>query len=134
MIDLDDLEQKAQWASPGPWRQGKVAGQCMLKHQHTGAFHCTYTYRIETKSDGALRCIAIEPNITLVSYDDNGPVLSESNAAHIAANSPDVTLALIARIRELEEALRSAADISDHGAMLHSDSDQLLALVAKGIQ
>jgi hypothetical protein len=37
--------------------------------------------------------------------------LGPSNVDHIAANSPDVTLALIARIRELERTVGQAADL-----------------------
>ncbi len=42
----------------------------------------------------------------------SGPVIimSPKSMAHIAANSPPVTLALIARIAELEAAVESAAD------------------------
>lgn len=54
---------------------------------------------------------------------------------HIAANSPDVTLKLVGRIRELEEALKACAwklhgeDIDPDG----KESDVFLAIARKGI-
>ncbi len=56
--------------------------------------------------------------------------IGHPDAAHIAANDPTTTLALIARIRELEQALLGAADnIESEG---HSRQD-IRDLVAKGV-
>lgn len=61
--------------------------------------------------------------------------VSLADRAHIAANSPDVTLKLIGRIRELENALVACAR-EIHGEDIDPDgkaADIFRALVAKGI-
>jgi hypothetical protein len=85
-IDLDELARKACAATPGPWR---VSGG-VSKNKH--------------------------PEYLAVLYDDNTgdsyEVCDEcttENAWHVAANSPPVTLALVARIRKLEATCRCAA-------------------------
>lgn len=80
-IDLDDLAMKAAAASavsPGQWRAGSDDGM-------------TGTSVLRDDADGGLWQISDR--------------CSPGDAQHIAANSPPVTLALIARIRELEAAL-----------------------------
>jgi hypothetical protein len=54
------------------------------------------------------------------------------DAEHIAANSPDVTLALIARIRELETALGEACRLGTRGAMWDSDIKRLRTILNRG--
>lgn len=54
------------------------------------------------------------------------------DAAHIAANSPDVTLALIRRIRELEGLLATVADHLDATDFFRLTQDQIRAAIAKG--
>ncbi len=56
-------------------------------------------------------------------YPPRGPV-----AEHVAANSPDVTIALVSRIRELEIALGEALD----GNTWPDRSDRHRALLEKG--
>lgn len=53
---------------------------------------------------------------------------ADGDRAHIAANSPPVTLALIARLRELEEALRSATVTPWY----HRQREDLLTVLEKG--
>ena len=88
-VDLDELERKARAATQeGPWG---------LRMPDRG--HGIEGVVVETE-DG--RQIAEAYDST--SWSDDKCI---ANGEHIAANSPPVTLALIARIRELEAALRS---------------------------
>lgn len=88
-IDLDDLERKASAATPGPWTtlgaQGRIPEYCR-------------GFGIVKAGDG--EWVADAYDNTLFTDDQ-----CLANARHIAATSPPVTLALIARIRELETAL-----------------------------
>jgi hypothetical protein len=90
-IDLDELERKARAATPGPWQTTSAKG--------TGADE-----RIETTVETE------EMHQIADAYDGTRwtDAMCEANAKHIAANSPPVTLAPIARIRELEEAVDDA--------------------------
>lgn len=76
-MNLDDLEKKALAATRGKWKDGSPGDADGFRHVF-----------IET-SDGLY-------GQTIAQW-----VLPQ-DAAHITANSPDVTLALVARIRELE--------------------------------
>lgn len=82
---LDSLEAKAKAATPGP-----------------------YTFEGLTADGWAV--IGFCRTCELAGCGDWGGgygtamVYHREDAAHFAANSPDVTLALVARIRELEEA------------------------------
>lgn len=82
-IDLDELERKARAASTQDewqWRPGDLG---VLEGKHDGQI-VIYVHRSKDADlDGAL-------------------VASNRDRWHIAANSPPVTLALVARIRELE--------------------------------
>lgn len=79
-VDLDELERKARAAEQDEW-QWRPASDDVLEGVHQGQV---------VLAGEELLC-------------------SVSDRAHIAANGPPVTLALIARIRELEAALRAAA-------------------------
>lgn len=81
-LDLDDLERKADAALQTWWLRGRDT-----------------TMVVGNDSDGGPR------------HGSAGLHLGPANVDHIAANSPPVTLALIARIRELEQALRSSASV-----------------------
>jgi hypothetical protein len=75
-LDLDDLERKARSASPGIWRPGADDGE---------------TGTSVLRDDG----------------DDLWQVADRctpADAIHIAANSPPVTIALVARVRRAEKA------------------------------
>lgn len=96
-IDLDDLEAKALSAlDPSPWRIYRCRG-----------------------ADEADACgIKAEPFVSESEDAYQGGIVHDTNrdecmhhmslidAEHIVANEPRVTLALIARIRELEAALK----------------------------
>lgn len=117
-IDLDDLERKARAATTGPWSWDDKDGYIV--------------------DPGGLVAFG-EPT-----HEGNHRIeISDENATHIAANSPPVTLALIARIRELEGALREACDgwrdhvLSDHygnpiSQLTKSDLARPRAVLEKG--
>jgi hypothetical protein len=99
---LDELERKARAATPGPW----------------------ITW--DAPEDGEVYDGTDCKRVVQVSRH---PVAA--NVEHIAANSPDVTLALVSRISELETELLGIAQVSeeegwpDHAARLR-------ALVGRG--
>jgi hypothetical protein len=84
-LHLDDLERKALSAEQDEW-QWRPANEDILEGKHTA-------------------------QLVLAAGGDDDLICSISDRAHIAANSPPVTLALIARVRELELALHAAADV-----------------------
>ncbi len=91
---LDELEAKAKAATPGPWRWD--ADHEPLDGPGQGGY-------------GSDHVLFAAPCGTQNSY----VVVDDPDARHIAANSPDVTLALVARIRALEAGLREACDLHD---------------------
>lgn len=101
-LDLGEIEKKARAATLGPWRTESTRGD---------------------------RWHVVRPGGFPVGRGpDGGPANFDSHtASHIAANSPPVTLALIAHIRELEDdaerhrALSDAAEqaIAVHGYQAH---------------
>jgi len=94
-LDLEDLERKARAAFTGPWTAANS----------NPSDYCAVLYDDNT-GDMYEVC------------DDCTPV----TASHIAANSPPVTLALIARIRRLEEELARAAGIARaHGENAYAE-------------
>ena len=98
-VDLDELERKARAAGhPGQWIACEKG-------------------TVDTE-DGA----------QIADVYDNAPWTGKEcfrNGEHIAANSPQVTLALISRIRELEDALSAFHDdVYDH---------RVAAVIKKGI-
>ena len=86
-IDLDDLEHWARAATQGEWSA------------HVSD-HGTGIDGIAVRADQADQ---IADTYDSTRWTDEQCI---ANAHHIAANSPPVTLALVARIRELEAALR----------------------------
>lgn len=113
--DLDDLERKARAATPGPWRLGDwhaVFGtrehperMLVLERNLTHAGAEPY---ICNRADGRFEVLRLA-----------GPIEHQSNADHIVANSPPVTLSLIARIRVLE------ADL-EHERKLHALAERAM--------
>lgn len=96
-IDLDELERKAHAAESDEW-QWRPANGDILEGKH---------------------------NAQIVLAGDD-LICSASDREHIAANSPPVTLALIARIRELEGAIIEMLDDA-------LSQEQLHELLAKGV-
>jgi hypothetical protein len=78
---LTDLAEKAKRATPGPWR-------------YDGERHAIYDLpQVSAGEEGASLWVCVTP-------------FPEANAAYIAALSPDRFLALVERMRELEEVAR----------------------------
>lgn len=102
--DLKELEEKARAAKPGPYLKGSWSGLCHLNHQH-GRSNCIYEYTLNKESP----CISINPNITLIGYDEYGPVLEEEEAQYFCAANPTAILSLIERLRECEDTLNCYA-------------------------
>jgi len=95
-IDLDEHERIARAAKPGPWQWGRDG-------RYIGGLYAA-TRTVISLDSGSMWSTA---------FDDT---------AHIAANSPDVTLALIARIRELEHALAElTAECEERAESKHGD-------------
>lgn len=109
-IDLDELERKATAATPGLWRWGRPDDNdpSMTVQRHH------------------LLTIEHRHVITLDAMSQWGTLADDTE--HIAANSPPVTLALIARIRQLETAFGEALD----GNTWPDRSVRHRALLAKG--
>jgi hypothetical protein len=105
---LDDLERKARAATPGPW----------------------ITW--DAPEDGEVYDGTDCKRVVQVSRH---PVAA--NVEHIAANSPDVTLALIARIRELERTVGQAADLLEaksDGSARREWAKAIRKYVANGVE
>lgn len=92
-IDLDELERKARAATPGPW-----AVETRRLGEGLGFEH--FVRQAEASPPYPAHGIA-----TACQWSDDGP-----DAAFIAAASPDIVLALIARVHSLENALTEALD------------------------
>jgi hypothetical protein len=104
-VDLDDIERRARAATLGPWRTESTRGD-----------------RWHVAAPGGFP-VGRDP--------DGGPASFDSHtASHIAANSPPVTTALVARIRELEaQALRT---IEATGLTVDDELEVLRKLIEKG--
>lgn len=65
-------------------------------------------------------------------YMEAPPRGTAATLAHVVANRPAVTLALVSRIEALESALLSLADILEHNAVIRADAGDIRELVEKG--
>lgn len=97
---LDELEQKAKAATPGPWQHEP---DVMGKPPDAGCAVVAVIDRDKRISSPTRGIVAWA--VRLVSRTN---AETSSNAAHIAANSPDVTLALIDALRIEREARETA--------------------------
>jgi hypothetical protein len=97
-LDLDHLEQVAKAATPGPW---EILNRCD-NVEPDRACGVTTDHRDEY---GHIRGI-----FQTDAYDECSHPVSLADAAHIAAFSPSTALALVARMRELEQDLSASAD------------------------
>lgn len=89
MTSLSELERLARAATPGPWH----ITQCIPEN---GKFYDSHPLVATSPDDDGRRIAACD-----------GVLRTHENAAYIAAASPDVVLALISRIRELEAEIES---------------------------
>ncbi len=106
-LDLDALERTARAATIGPWSLDELSGFIGNEDEEGNG-------QIALEIVGNQRC----------RVDDH-------DVRHVVANSPDVTLALVARIRELESELRGCAD-AFAGVTDEPDLDDLMLIVDKG--
>jgi len=111
-LDLDKHDATARAAEQDEWRwRGGV---------------------LEGVNDGAVVLWVPEGND---GTDEPVLIVSTSNAAHIAANSPPVTLALTERIRRLEAALGSAiGELEDTGGeYARGVTGELASILEEGV-
>lgn len=110
-LDLDEIERKARAAVGGEWKVNQPA---------------------------TIVCDGNDDDIADASGQGWSQQQERNNAEHIAANSPPVTLALIARIRELEGALREGCEMVNSCIAIGSWSgigiefERLKSLLEKG--
>ncbi len=117
-IDLDELESKARAARPGPWQWygntktydvqlatvhgGRVFVMDFVRWGMAGAQpRFQIDHRMHTLGELGLGEHPMGPQFE-VPYRRQFLGIGHPDAQHIAANDPSTTLALIARIRELE--------------------------------
>lgn len=125
-IDLDELERKARAATPCMWGTHRVVGM--------------------PRNDEPIMATVIADDLderdrvqqVADCYDNThcSDKQCEANAEHIAANSPPVTLALIARIRELEASLDRALvawNTADPLDNWRAEMDAERAVLEKGV-
>lgn len=116
-IDLDELERKANAAEADEWEWS----DCALRGKHNGQ-------------------VVLFANLDARETDEPEIIVSWSNRALIAASSPPIMLALIARIRVLEAALFcEAKDLGNfvgedeiERAELEQMADRMRAAVERG--
>jgi hypothetical protein len=123
-IDLEDLERKARAATPDQWTTTKPP---MRPDGWAGGIVVAQVY-------GGQSIYATPP----------GGCFPAADADHISANSPPITLALVARVRELETSVLEAAAtigelVTDHTTYRSREDDpdwhhaqRLIAVGTKG--
>lgn len=130
--ELIELERKARSATPGPWKwfgntkmhevylatvnRGRIFVMDFVRWGMRGA-QPRFQVRLDG-TDGVMRTLGelgatghpLGPRFE-ASHRRQFSGIGHPDAEHIAANSPDITIKLIARIRELEGHVRAAAEI-----------------------
>jgi hypothetical protein len=103
---LEELERLARQATSGKWRAGRPSGRCLLQHEH-GHGRCDYRLTdyvgdvgVAVEVERGRPCA--EALVVVQGTDEEGECASAADSAYIAAADPATVLALIARIRELE--------------------------------
>ncbi len=116
--NLDELEAKAKAATPGPWLSSvdiSVIGESI--RAIVDATDTDMMFSCETDVEPHRWHAGEWTTEDSQKRDAKWRLAKQSqafhDAEHIAANSPDVTLALVARIRALEAGLREACRIAD---------------------
>jgi hypothetical protein len=145
-IDLDELEHKATAARPGPWEwYGNTKTSDVYLATVNGGRVFVMDFARWGMAGGQPRFQVDHQMVSLgqlgkdesplgpkfeVSYRRQFVGIGHPDARHIAANSPDVTLALVARIRELEETLRFA--VPAIASLSENDGDRCREILEKG--
>lgn len=160
-MDLDEHERIAKAATPGPWQwfgNTKMFDVCLatvhsgrryvMDFVRWGMAQAQPRFQIDhgMMSVGDLGKVEhAQGPVFEVPYRRQFAGINHPDAIHIAHNSPDVTLKLIARIRELEEAALEAVRtiegwVTTETQHANRDDDpdwkqaqRIRALVAKGI-
>ena len=109
--DLDPLKAKAAAATPGPWHAPGL-GEIHSDHDH-GVF-------VGVDADGEQEIVIAD-------------CVSDPNAAYLAAVSPDVLLALIARVEAAEQCITTACDRIDLTLRTRNFSDGVREYLEKKI-
>ncbi len=91
MTDIEAIEALARAATPGPWHVRGARGR--MERQE---WRLVDRYDEAAKKDENIACVGYDPR--------NG--LGETDAQFIAAANPQAILSLIAKLREMEEALK----------------------------
>lgn len=97
-LDLDRIEQAAREATPGPWDVADPEtynGTITAIHAPTG-HESTVAFAVPTQGGEFARID-----------------ISRADARHIATSDPSTVLALVARVRELEDSVRTVLQESD---------------------
>lgn len=148
-VDLDELERKARAARPGPWqwygnskmhsvylatvRGGRVFVMDFERWGMAGAQPRFQVDQLMVRlGDLAKSEHPLGPRFE-VPYRRDFVGIGHPDAEHIAANDPTTTLALIARIRELEKALRDLVSECQSCSEEPDDYADLSALIKKGV-
>jgi len=125
-IDLDALERKARAARPGPWQW---YGNTKMHSVYLATVHGGRVFVLDFERWGMR---GAQPRFQMdrrmvelgelakqehpfgpkfeVPYRRDFHGIGHPDAEHIAANSPEITLGLIARIRELEKELQDVSN------------------------
>lgn len=118
---LDEIEAKAKEATPGPWTVSEPASAGLHPRQPSGS--------AQVRCDEATNRV---PSGCLIPYF----ILHYTDAAHIAANSPDVTLHLVAVYRaalawrdakDARQAIQARASTAKTGEEHHAAMRELPA-------
>lgn len=96
VLDLDGIERKARAATPGPWTASQAASAGLRPNQPAGS--------AQVRCDASTERV---PSGCLIPFF----ILHETDAQHIAAVNPQVTLALIAVAR----AAKAVRDVRRQG-------------------
>ena len=144
-VDLEELERIAKAARPGPWQwygNTKMYDVCLATVDRGREFVMDFVrwgmagaqprfqidHRMVTLGELAADEHALGPKFE-VSYRRQFAGIGHPDARHIAANDPSTTLALIARIRELEGAFTVVTEQmvsnDEHGVRVSMARDTL---------
>lgn len=129
---LDEIEKRANAATPGPWFNGHWSGRCFEKHVH-GKGECNYQYKKYENN----QYVSAPNNIELIGSDDGGPILRKHNAKFIAESRTDIpklTAALRVAIEALDNIGRGGSfDASSvHDTILTRQTLQKIEQILKG--